>query len=139
MTRVVLDTNIIVSAALTPQGNEAAVLELVADGRIVVCATPPILAEYEDVLLRPSLRLDPAKAHNLLATFYALAIVVRPAVTVDASPHEADNRFLECAETVEADFLVTGNRRHFPPRWKNTRIVNSRELLAAVPRTHRAG
>ncbi|MGH9447585.1 MAG: PIN domain-containing protein [Terriglobia bacterium] len=86
------------------------------------------------MLLRPSLRLDPGKVRHLLATLYEIAVVVKPTATVHASPHEEDNRFLECAETVEAEFLVTGNARHFPKRWKSTRVVNARELLAAMKR-----
>lgn len=45
------------------------------------------------------------------------------------SPDEPDNRFLECAEAADADYLVTGNKKHFPNQWKRTRIVNARELL----------
>ena len=41
----------------------------------------------------------------------------------------ADNRFLECADASRADFLVTGNRRHFPQQWRQTLVVNARELL----------
>jgi predicted nucleic acid-binding protein len=48
------------------------------------------------------------------------------------SPDERDNRFLECAESAGADFLVTGNRQHYPSVWKTTRIVNARELIETV-------
>jgi hypothetical protein len=39
---------------------------------------------------------------------------------------------LECAETASANFLVTGNKRHFPKHWKNTQVVNARELLGMI-------
>lgn len=132
MTRVVLDTNVVVSGALKATGNEASVLRLVAEGSLALGVTPAILAEYEDVLLRPSFRLNPVNVRRLLAALRASALMVKPVVVVRASPHEADNRFLECVEAVAAEFLVTGNRRHFPAQWKGTRIVNARELLAAV-------
>ncbi|MGH9480659.1 MAG: putative toxin-antitoxin system toxin component, PIN family [Terriglobales bacterium] len=134
MTRVVLDTNIVVSAALKAEGNEAAVLGLVAEGSLELWATPAILAEYEDVLRRPALALDPVKVRSLLAGLYEIAIVVKPTITLEVSPHQADNRFLECAEATQADFLTTGNARHFPKRWRGTRVVNARELLAAMAR-----
>ena len=51
----------------------------------------------------------------------------RRTLTVTRDP--ADNRFLECAEASKADYLVTGNRRHFPKEWRQTQIVNARELL----------
>jgi uncharacterized protein len=58
--------------------------------------------------------------------------MIAPATTVAVSPDETDNRFLECAEAAGADFLVTGNRRHFPNVWKTTRIVSARELVEFV-------
>jgi uncharacterized protein len=57
------------------------------------------------------------------------ALLVEPMMTITECSDEPDNRFLECAETAEADYLVTGNKRHFPERWKSTRIVNTRQLL----------
>jgi predicted nucleic acid-binding protein len=63
---------------------------------------------------------------NLLASE---AILVTPTNRLDVSPDEPDNRVLECAEAATADFLVTGNKRHFPKRWKNTGVVNARELF----------
>jgi predicted nucleic acid-binding protein len=45
------------------------------------------------------------------------------------SVDETDSRFLECAEEGKADFLITGNTRHFPTHWKRTLVVTARELL----------
>ena len=39
-----------------------------------------------------------------------------------------DNMFLECAETAHADYLITGNKRHFPSVWRSTKIVNARDV-----------
>ena len=43
-----------------------------------------------------------------------------------------DNLFLECADAARADYLVTGNQRHFPKFWKQTKVVTSREFLDIV-------
>jgi predicted nucleic acid-binding protein len=43
-----------------------------------------------------------------------------------------DNIFLECADAARADYLVTGNQRHFPQFWKQTKVVMSREFLSIV-------
>jgi predicted nucleic acid-binding protein len=48
---------------------------------------------------------------------------------VSAAADSDDNKFLECAEAANADYLVTGNKRHFPRAWKVTRVVNARELI----------
>ena len=54
MIRVVLDTNVVVSALLKPAGLEAAVLLLCLRREIALFLSPPILAEYQRVLYNPS-------------------------------------------------------------------------------------
>jgi len=58
MTKVVIDTNVLVSAILTPQGNEAKVLDLIATGKLTWCLSDPVLGEYQRVLLE-KLGFDP--------------------------------------------------------------------------------
>lgn len=60
--------------------------------------------------------------------------IVHPSVRITASPDLTDNRFLECVEAAGADYLITGNKRHFPSQWKNTRVVNAREFLDILAR-----
>ena len=50
---------------------------------------------------------------------------------VAESSDPGDNQFLECAEAAHANYLVTGNIRHFPDIWKDTRIVTPREFIEA--------
>ncbi|MBZ5724690.1 MAG: PIN domain-containing protein [Acidobacteriia bacterium] len=57
-----------------------------------------------------------------------VSTLVVPARTLSASSDEPANRFLECAEAAKADFLVTGNKQHFPEQWKAIRVVNAREF-----------
>lgn len=131
MIRVVLDTNVLVSALLTQEGTEAAVLSRIIEGKLIWCVSEAVLAEYAAVLERPKFkRIDPAKIDVALALAHAgeMSIVTRK---VTRSPDEPDNRFLECAEAARADFLITGNKRHFPKRWKTAEIVNAREFLDA--------
>ncbi len=130
--RVVLDTNVVVSAALKPQGLQSKVFELVASRRIALFVSPEVLAEYQEVLLRPKLGLEPASVKKLLNEIREAAKLVRPKRRVSVSPDEADNRFLECAEAAQADFLVTGNIRHFPRQYQTTKVVNAREFLNAL-------
>ena len=54
----------------------------------------------------------------------------RGALAVAVDP--ADNKFLECAETASAEYLITGNKRHFPAASKGTRILNAKELLSLI-------
>lgn len=127
--KVVLDTNIVVSALLKPQALEDQVLRLALSGQFQLCVSPAVLAEYEVVLVRPKLRLAQSEIRRTIEELRRISLMVRPTHTVTKSKHDSDNRFLECAETAEADFLVTGNAKHFPRQWKATKIVNSREFL----------
>jgi putative PIN family toxin of toxin-antitoxin system len=129
MTRVVLDTNVIVSALLVPSGTQASVLLLALRGHIALYVSPAALAEYEEVLRRPRLKLQPAHIEAALASIREVAYLVEPTQTLSISIHESDNRFLECAEAAEANYIVTGNRRHFPDRHKGTKIVTGRQFL----------
>ncbi|MBI1791602.1 MAG: putative toxin-antitoxin system toxin component, PIN family [Acidobacteria bacterium] len=132
MTRVVLDTNIIVSALLVPEGTQASVLLLALQGPVALCISSPVIAEYEEVLHRPRLKLQPRQIQNALVAIRKVARLVSPTQTLSISTHESDNRFLECAEAARADYLVTGNTRHFPQSHKTTKIVTGRQFLDAL-------
>ena len=132
MTRVVLDTNVVVSAFLKPAGLEASVLLLALKGPLCLCVSEPVLTEYETVLYRPELRLDPQVVQKGLSDIRQVSLSTRPEHTLSVCPDESDNRFLECAGTARAEFLVTGNKRHFPKRWKTAEIVNARELIEKI-------
>ncbi len=129
MTRVVIDTNVLVSALLKKHGAEAAVLFAVAEKSLTWCVSPLVIAEYEAVLRRPKFSQLSEAYVTAVLSLAAGSEMVTPEFTLDESPDEADNRFLECAEAAHAEYLVTGNKRHFPARWKNTTIINAREML----------
>jgi putative PIN family toxin of toxin-antitoxin system len=130
--RVVLDTNVIVSAHLRSDGFERHVLDLVLAGKLRLIASLQILEEYEGVLQRPKFGIDRRQVRRSLALLRAAARIVRPHRNLKLTRDPADNRFLECAEAGKADYIVTGNKRHFPGKWRQTQIVNSRELLEWV-------
>lgn len=132
MIRVVLDTNVVVSAMLKPDTLPEAVFNLAMDGNIQLCASEPILAEYEEVLRRPRLGFGPKKISFALKKIRNAARLVAPQKVVVAAHDPDDNIFLECAEAAHADFLVTGNLRHFPDRWKKTRVIGPRELIETL-------
>ena len=100
--------------------------------KIELCLSVPILDEYRRVLLYPRLKFVPSEVDRFLARLRGSSIIVAPTRTLSVSSDEPDNRFLECTETAGADFLVTGNRRHFPKQWKMTRVVNARELFGLI-------
>lgn len=58
--------------------------------------------------------------------------LVIPSRDLQVAQDPDDNIFLECPDAARADYLVTGNQRHFPRFWKQTTVVTSREFLSIV-------
>ena len=128
--RIILDTNIVISAALQPAGLPAQLLELVAYRAVELCVSEELLAEYREVIARPKFAgIDPQRIARLLELIADEATLVRPTIVLKISKDETDNRFYECAEAAGADYLVTGNIKHFPKDHKTTRIVTARQML----------
>jgi putative PIN family toxin of toxin-antitoxin system len=127
--RVVVDTNVIVSALLHPDSLPGHVLSLALNGKVTLFVSEAILAEYEEVLQRPRFRLADSHVRLALVRIREAAIVVTPLMPVSAAYDPADNIFLECAEAAEADYLVTGNVKHFPAVWAGTQIISPRQLF----------
>lgn len=134
--RVVLDTNILVSACWKPDGLEDRVVRLAMEGAIMPCVTAEIVAEYSDVLGRKKLASVQERAHEVLEGLSRKAVMVEAGARVSASIDDDDNRFLECAAAANADCLITGNLRHYPGEFGTTSIVNARQFFEAwEPRT----
>jgi uncharacterized protein len=91
------------------------------------------MAEYREVFGRPKFaKLDPKDVSRLLNLIGQEATTVIPAPPVKISSHDSDNRFYECAEAAVADYIVTGNTRHFTRPHKTTKIATTREFLQLV-------
>lgn len=129
---VVLDTHVVVSAHLNAEGYERHVLDLVLARKLQLLVSQPILDEYEGLLRRPKFSIQPRQVMRSLRLLRAAAKVVRPLRELDITRDAADNRFLERADAAKADYLVTGNKRHFPKQWRQALVVNARELLEWV-------
>ena len=96
MIRVVLDTNIVVSALLNPSGPPAQVfLHALAATELRMCVSGSIFAEYEDVLRRPRLRRSPEEIASALAAIRSSALWVAPSQPVTACIDPRDDMFLE--------------------------------------------
>jgi putative PIN family toxin of toxin-antitoxin system len=113
--RVVVDTNVLVSALRSPAGTCARVVALVLSGDVVVAYDERDLAEHREVLARPRLGIDPREARRLLDFIVeaGAAVAEGEMATTERCPDPDDLPFIEVARAARADALVTGNRRHF--------------------------
>ncbi len=131
--RVVLDTNVIVSGLNFP-GNERMVSELALRGRFELFLSWFILGEVSGVLTR-KFGWDQERAVRAISALQNAATIVEPPrLTEVIADGHADNRILECVVAANADYLVTGDRRHLLPieEHQGTRIVNAPRFLSML-------
>jgi uncharacterized protein len=110
VTRVVLDTNVFISSFFG--GNPRRVIDLWKAGRITLCLSRGIADEYVEVLRRLGLEEEP-ELKELLKLFASGFHIVFTAQTPELHVIEADpddNKFIECAVALEADFVITGDK-----------------------------
>jgi uncharacterized protein len=114
--RLVIDTNVLVSAAIEPTGLQRTVFLIAISKPARLYVSHPILQEYIEVLARPELRIRKGLRLQLLQLI--------------KNHSHTDNIFLECADAARADYLVTGYPKHFPRFWKKTKVVTPREFVS---------
>ena len=113
--RIVLDTNVVVSGLLQPEGNPARVLALALAGAVQVCYDRRILAEYAEVLARSRFKFDAKRVHEVLVKLEVDGLAVDATGQQDLDLPDADDEpFLAVALAARADFLVTGNLADYP-------------------------
>jgi putative PIN family toxin of toxin-antitoxin system len=130
--RLVIDTNVVVSAALKPEGLQRTVVLLAMSKPARWYVSDPIVSEYAMILARPELKVRRSLRQQLLQLIKNHARVVTPSRLAQVTSDAADNMFIECADAARADYLVTGNQRHFPKFWKKTKIITSSEFLSVI-------
>jgi putative PIN family toxin of toxin-antitoxin system len=119
---VVLDTNVLVSALLSPFGPPARVLDLALSGEIRLAYDDRVMAEYREVLARPKLGFSPEDVADVLAFLEADGEPVTALPLSCELPDADDLPFLEVAAHAEAT-LVTGNTAHYPASFRGAVVV----------------
>ena len=130
--RLVIDTNVLVSSALKPESLQRTTFLLAITKPARLYVSRPILDEYADVLSRPELCIRKGLRLQLLQLIRNNRRIVAPSRHLEVASDPDDNMFLECADTAKADYLVTGNQKHFPIFWKKTKVITPREFISLV-------
>jgi putative PIN family toxin of toxin-antitoxin system len=134
--RVVLDTNVLVSALLVEASLPAQVLTLWRAGRFTLLTSTQQLDELRQVTRYPKLRsrLTPALAGRLINELRQVAVLVQDLPLVDVSPDPYDNYLLAMASGGEAEYLVTGDKQDVLSleRYLGTRILSVRDFLTLI-------
>ncbi len=130
--RLVVDTNVFVSALLSPSGKPASVLNLILAGRVTPVADALVFAEYFDVLTRPrfgfSKEMLSFLASTLRHSFQSVSPLPLPCTPLLPDPD--DEKFLAVALGAGGVPLVTGNRKHFPVELLHTAGITTVQILS---------
>jgi uncharacterized protein len=133
--RIVLDTNVLVSGLLNPYGPPGQIVRMVAADEILLCFDARILAEYRDVLLRSKFDFRVEHVDALLEQIRTAGVSAASQPLACRLPDRDDEPFLEVAVASVADYLVTGNMRHYPARLRfGITVVSPAEFVEAYRR-----
>jgi putative PIN family toxin of toxin-antitoxin system len=129
--RVVLDTNVLVSAFIYG-GNPRRIVELVVSGELEMSISDPLVQELQEVLLRQQFDLSPQLVRTAIAEIGSVAELVVPRkhhAVIEADPD--DNHVLDCAVEAGADYIVTGDGHLLRlKKFGKAKIVNPQQFLS---------
>lgn len=108
--KVLIDTNVLISAVLKDRDPEAVILFVVEQADFDWLVSPEILAEYKAVLRRPKFNLPEEVYQRWVAMLDALTTQVEVNVMLDFPRDQADAKFLACALATSAEYFITGDR-----------------------------
>ncbi|HVS94351.1 MAG TPA: putative toxin-antitoxin system toxin component, PIN family [Mucilaginibacter sp.] len=132
MQKVILDTNVVVSALIQKSFPYLIVYNLYIERKIQLCLSEELMTEYYEVLKRDKFSRFPdftAMANLVLKDIHEHALFFKPEHKLQIIKDIDDNMLLELAEASEADYLVTGNTNDFTmSSFLKTRIVSPREF-----------
>jgi putative PIN family toxin of toxin-antitoxin system len=128
--KIVLDTNVLVSALLKPNSVPGRILDLVVARQVVVAMDHRIFVEYRDVLYRPEFGLPRKEVADLLDFLWYSSERVQASELTTQLPDPEDRMFIEVAVRSFADALVTGNIKQFPTSQRHgVHVLTPRQFL----------
>lgn len=134
--RVIVDTNILLSALINPHGSPAKLIDAWRSQRYTLVTSAEQLLEFGEAARRPVLRkfIVPARVGAFINDLRELADVLVRLPKVDRSIDPADNFLLGMVEAGRADYLVSGDKRHVLvlKRHGSCHIVTSREFVTVL-------
>ena len=136
--KVVLDTNVVITAAINPFGSSGKVMDLVVGKRVISYASEAILEELRFKLTSEKvLKYLESRVYALwiYRVFRASSIVVNPRVRFEVSPDPDDNKFFDVVYSAKADFLISLDKKHvLKLRDENGRFaLKGHEFLILTP------
>lgn len=138
MLRVVLDTNVIVSGAISSSGAPFEILKSWQNRKFVFVTSPPILREVERVLAYPKIKrsysLDPGSTKAILMALRKYSMMTPGKLKVSEIKRDpSDNMFLACAKESKADVIVSGDAHLLDIKsFDGMPIMTAREFIETI-------
>ncbi|MBE3551207.1 MAG: hypothetical protein BLITH_0719 [Brockia lithotrophica] len=134
--KVVLDTNVLVSALLTPHGPAARILDAVLAGRLFLLFDDRVFREYGEVLNRDRFGFSPEDVRELLEFIRSEGQKVSAAPLAIELQDPDDLMFVEVAVAGKAEAIITGNQKHFPEgSYFGIPVMSPAEMLSRLQTT----
>jgi putative PIN family toxin of toxin-antitoxin system len=128
--KIVLDTNVIVSGLLTPFGTSGQIVRMVSSGKLILQYDSRILLEYQEVLYRSKFQFDKDQIDLLIDYIKKNGQTVPTSPLKKRLPDPDDAPFLEVAIGGSAEYLVTGNKAHYPRKFREgIKILSPTEFI----------
>jgi putative PIN family toxin of toxin-antitoxin system len=124
--KIVLDTDVIVSALMNSNGIPGRILALVLNGKIKILYDNRIIFEYIDVLSRKNFGFSEEIIHDMIDYFRNDGEYINSEHSNIKFIDDTDKKFYEVFKSGEAQYLVTGNIKHFP---KENGIIIPKEFI----------
>ena len=135
MIKIVVDTNVIVSAYLVPGGKPAGILSLAKAAEVDIFLSPQIIKEIERILLSAKLakihKATPKETRRFIKALEEVVTVTHGALEVDVIADDPDdNKILACALEAKAEFIISGDRHLLDlGEYQGIKIVNAATFL----------
>jgi hypothetical protein len=130
--RLILDTNILLSALLSPLGAPAKLLDAWERKTFTLVTSETLIAEFRDVASRPFFRarLRASAIELLAAGLQDFSFYCGNLPTVPVAPDPKDSYLLAMAQASQAEFLVTGDKELLSlKKYKSTRIITPAAMI----------
>jgi len=113
MHKVVIDTNIAVSALLSPSGHSAHIIDRIFQNDLTPYFSSAILDEYTSILARSKFGFATSDQLHFIEGIKKYGLACIPTPSAVSFSDESDRVFYEVAKAADA-YLITGNIKHFP-------------------------
>ena len=113
--RLVLDTNVVVSAFISPGGKPSQIVKMILGRKAELCYNSAILSEYENVMLRAKFqkKIDTGNIRRFINLFRSIGFPFDPPMSKIRLQDESDRVFYDTAKG-SGSFLISGNLKHYP-------------------------